>query len=44
VVEVEFSSQEESEAFQPPEGWREVTEDPAYTNTSLALRPKVGWV
>jgi len=38
VAEVEFSTLEQAHAFEPP-AWfgLEVTEDPAYTNASLAL-------
>lgn len=37
MAEVEFASEEEALAFQPPEWFgREVTEDPAYTNASLS--------
>jgi CYTH domain-containing protein len=41
VAEVEFSSDEAMSAFMPP-AWfgREVTDDPAYTNASLAVN---GW-
>ena len=39
VAEVEFPSEEEAVAFQPP-AWfgREVTYDPAYTNAQLSQR------
>jgi adenylate cyclase len=42
IAEVEFSSREEAERFQPP-AWfgREVTGDPRYLNRELALRPPV---
>lgn len=41
LVEVEFDSTDEAAVFEPP-GWfgREVTEDPRYTNSSLARH---GW-
>ena len=39
IAEVEFVSQEEAEAFTPPDWFgREVTYDPAYCNASLSRR------
>lgn len=37
LAEVEFSTEEEANAFQPPEWFgREVTYDPAYTNAAMS--------
>ncbi len=41
LAEVEFPSETEALSFQPPEWFgREVTYDPAYHNSNLALRPR----
>ena len=39
MAEVEFGSVEESEGFIPPDWFdKEVTEDPAYHNSNMAMR------
>ena len=41
LAEVEFDSEEEMAAFEPPDWFgRDVTGDPAYSNASLARRPR----
>lgn len=43
LVEVEFASDEEMAAFRPPEWFgTDVTDDGAYTNAALSLRPPPG--